>query len=254
MKILTIPDLHGSPLWKQLIKEPHDLAVFLGDYMDSFDISVEDQIGNLQDIIMYKKENPDRTKLLLGNHDIQYLYYPHYRCSGFNKEKYGIIQQIFYTEQDLFNIAYQPNKEWIFTHAGIGLSWYRKHLDTLQFYAMELNVNLIDSLDEVLNYINDTDSQEILHEVGQRRGGMRYDYGGPTWADLSELRKGILPYKHQVVGHNHLDSWYVIDGPNPKSTSCTLIDCLTYGKQELRLAKEFQIDEERNKPFVIEID
>src|SRR5688500_10578821 len=153
MVIGAIADLHGSDMWKHFVSNHTEVQkwVFMGDYVDSFDIPVEDQISNLQDIIMYKKENPEDVELLLGNHCVQYLYYPKYRCGGFNSEKYGILQQIFFTERDLFKIAYQPNKYWLFTHAGVTIKWYRKYLDKLIKYAKDLGLNLIEQLEQVLN-------------------------------------------------------------------------------------------------------
>jgi hypothetical protein len=54
---------------------------------------------NLQDIIALKKACPEKVLLLLGNHDVQYMFYPHFRSSGFRdrqiKEKFGGL--CFYT-------------------------------------------------------------------------------------------------------------------------------------------------------------
>jgi len=73
MKILTIGDLQGLPDWKKANPEDFDLIIFLGDYLDSPIVKDKDMITNLKEIISLKKKNPEKVKLLLGNHEISYL-------------------------------------------------------------------------------------------------------------------------------------------------------------------------------------
>lgn len=71
-KILVLGDVHGRLIWYDIIqKENPDLTIFLGDYVSTHeDISSEQQLSNLEDILNYKEENPDKVILLRGNHKI----------------------------------------------------------------------------------------------------------------------------------------------------------------------------------------
>lgn len=70
MKTLVIGDVHGRLCWLDIIeKENPDKVVFLGDYVSTHQlISSDQQCSNLEDILNYKEENPDKVILLRGNH------------------------------------------------------------------------------------------------------------------------------------------------------------------------------------------
>ena len=72
MKKLVLGDIHGRTIWKDIIeKENPDKVIFLGDYVTTHEgISSEAQIANLEDILSYKKSNPNDVILLRGNHKI----------------------------------------------------------------------------------------------------------------------------------------------------------------------------------------
>lgn len=84
MKVLILGDIHGRKVWKEIIeKENADKIIFLGDYVSTHDgISEEEQIENLEEILSFKEENPEKVILLRGNHDVQHLGYYWARCSG----------------------------------------------------------------------------------------------------------------------------------------------------------------------------
>lgn len=72
MKTLILGDIHGRPIWRDIIeKEKPDRVIFLGDYVSTHDmISSEQQIGELEGILEYKEQNKDTVILLRGNHEI----------------------------------------------------------------------------------------------------------------------------------------------------------------------------------------
>ena len=47
MKIITVGDLHGSPIWKTIRPDDWDRMVFMGDYVDSSDYSDKEIKQNL---------------------------------------------------------------------------------------------------------------------------------------------------------------------------------------------------------------
>lgn len=222
MKILVIPDLHGKTIWKEAVVNLYfDICIFLGDYVDaSLDVSDKQICDNLLQIIQYKKENPDNVFLLLGNHDIHYMYYPNYPCSGFREALQPVLTSIFINDQSSFQIAFQQNN-YLFTHAGVSKNWYGKHKENFNFKG-NLAVNL--------NNINNSDKRNILHEVGEIRGGwgLNKQHGGPTWADKSETLQSMLKGFHQIVGHSKVSNLTKIyEGDNEESdTSITYCDCL----------------------------
>ena len=70
MKILVLGDIHGRTIWKNIIeKENPDKIIFLGDYVSTHDnISADQQLSNLNNILNYKEESSDKVILLRGNH------------------------------------------------------------------------------------------------------------------------------------------------------------------------------------------
>ena len=44
MKILTIPDLHGKTVWKNVFDTNYDRIIFLGDYVDDFPPTTDGEI------------------------------------------------------------------------------------------------------------------------------------------------------------------------------------------------------------------
>src|ERR1700744_72314 len=106
MKHIVIGDLHGKDVWQQVDVDRYDRVVFLGDYVDDFLLPdlVIDQ--NLQDIIALKKRYPEKVILLLGNHDVQYMFFPHFRCSGFRESMLRPLTSLFNLNHDLFQTAY----------------------------------------------------------------------------------------------------------------------------------------------------
>ena len=69
MKILVLGDIHGRTIWKDIIeKESPDKIIFLGDYVSTHDnISADQQLSNLNNILDYKEESSDKVILLRGN-------------------------------------------------------------------------------------------------------------------------------------------------------------------------------------------
>src|ERR1035437_6855535 len=197
MKIQVIGDIHGRRKWENLVDTTCDQIIFLGDYVDAYDLDNENIIENLLNIIDFKRKNEDKVILILGNHDIQYMYIPDYRCSGFRPEIANDIQDIFNNNRRLFKIAHQIDMN-LFTHGGVTKQWVKWAKDKLDYYG--LNADLT-NIAETLNNMNETANRWILHNVGELRGGLRYDYGGPTWADKKETGFGAIPGIAKFVGH-----------------------------------------------------
>ena len=216
-QIIAIGDIHGRTVWKDIVGNfPSAHIVFLGDYLDPYShISDELLLENLQDIIQFKKENPQRVTLLMGNHDAHYLY-PHMTsCTRYN---YHIATEASILlgdpEADL-RLAYGVNGI-LFTHAGITKTW-------LERFAPEGYLNdLADQLNDALVNLD-----PLLFSVGKRRGGRYNEVGGPIWADVTEL-DDLPDNLIQVVGHNQVLD--IRDETFDNGSRIFLADALAFGK------------------------
>lgn len=208
MKILTISDLHGRTSWRQANFDEADYVVFLGDYTDSYFVDDSTIYTNLQAIIELKRTNPDKFVLLIGNHDAQYLHFPHYRCSGFRNWAQPALSSLFAKNHDLFQVIHQQGT-YLFSHAGITNQWFKRLLAKTGNETLVVTPDF--DLAELLNDIHwQSDSlRDLLFEVGPRRGGS-HQFGGPIWADRSETRTDYLIGFHQVVGHTPTDHFLKI--------------------------------------------
>jgi len=128
MKHIIIGDLHGKDCWKEINISAYDKVVFLGDYVDHWNLPDLKISQNLEEIIKLKSKHPKKIELLLGNHDVQYLHYPHFRCSGFRPSMQRSLTWLFDSNKDLFKIAYQKGDH-LFTHAGVTNAWYAEFLE-----------------------------------------------------------------------------------------------------------------------------
>jgi len=216
--ICSIGDTHGRTNWRKLldlndlvesnehdnILPIYDKYIFLGDYVDSFNVMDVEIKKNLLDIISLKKKYPNHIILLLGNHDIQYLFgYNKYGCSGFRPQMEWDLKDIFKKNLDLFQLSYQIH-DTIWSHAGITEWWYKNRY--LLFFDSKKNkqFDIVQSkkLSMLSHNINKLFEYEvdILFDVGHLRGGYQVT-GGPLWADKRMLQDNPLTGINQIVGH-----------------------------------------------------
>ena len=194
LRTISCGDLHGVNYWNQIKPELYDRIIFLGDYVDSFNIKDEDILNNLLNIIQFKKDNPGKVILLTGNHDVMYMFNNgEYMCSGFRQQMFESLNKIFNDNKLLFQMSYEVN-DTIWTHAGIHQGWYNdrffkfiKDLPDMPLY-LQLNTAFYEEY-------------APLFDVGHIRGGY-LNVGGPLWCDTSELDNKPLKTINQVVGHN----------------------------------------------------
>ncbi|GAB3905360.1 metallophosphoesterase [Larkinella knui] len=209
MKILTISDLHGRNSWQQVDVTQYDKVIFLGDYTDSYELSDRIILENLQQIIGLKQQYPDKVVLLLGNHDAQYLHFPHYRCSGFRSSMQPALSALFTEQKSLFQIAHQQNS-YVFTHAGVSNRWLA-HLPKGDLSSkLEPNLQTLDQLATVLNAMHeDRMLRTSLFDISYLRGGYE-EAGGPVWADKLETSTDYIAGLHQIVGHTPVPEFVTI--------------------------------------------
>lgn len=189
-KILVLGDTHGRPFWKEIIeKENPDKIIFLGDYVSTHEgISAEQQLSNLEEILTYKENNPDKVILLRGNHDTQHLGYYWAECSGWDGQVWGVMSQSEFKERFLKLTQWvyiDEELKTIFSHAGVSDVWMKN--------------SEIDSVHD----INSLEPSELFGFTPNYYGDC---YGNsetqpPVWIRPQALCKCNVKGWDQVVGH-----------------------------------------------------
>jgi len=227
IKTITIPDLHGKSIWKDVDPHEYDQIIFLGDYLDDWDVSDESMLENLKEVINFKELHKDKVILLLGNHDVGYLYpmftklFRATRCSGFRNSMYEDVHKLLNDNRSLFQPTHQL-KNHIWSHAGISEPWYENRLlPVLIGLGLDHEDNI--NLSTKINICFKTDVEELF-DVGYMRGG-NYPNGGIFWEDATDLVSSPYPNIHQIVGHtkgNFIGNVYNDD----LNSHLTFTDCL----------------------------
>ncbi len=168
-------------------------------------ISQEEALSNFKEILEFKRLNPNRVTLLIGNHEIHYLdtFYNFSRKDTLNAE---YIHDLIHSNLQMFSLAAHADlggKSFLFTHAGIHESWWTKHFKQVPKEASIICDTLnayIENKDKLGNFIDNA-----LMELTKARGG-EDKAGSCVWADLDEYDKNTDYPKniYQVFGHTKL--------------------------------------------------
>jgi len=272
--ILTIGDIHGRSNWKEIIfggntefffwknaveedyldfENPYrfqvdwDKIVFVGDYVDSFDIGNEQILDNLRDIVLFAKTYPDLVVLLLGNHDIQYIV-SNECCSGYRAEMRPDLNDLFTENKDLFKIAFLDEFEHeykgrpitvrtLWTHAGVTRGWFTELMRDINSPRYRLNEFFIGSenwkIDKILNLAWDL-RVDNLYNVDAHSGGSDL-WAGPLWVRPHILNEFYLEGYDHVVGHTPQSAVYRhcpligVESNPEKLDMITYVDALSHG-------------------------
>ena len=209
--MIIIPDVHGRVFWKEIVKNSEDKIIFLGDYVDPYpgeNISLTGALDNLSEIIDYKKSNPSKVILLLGNHDFMYMDSEHnkYSCRH-DFENEPKITKLLMNNRDLFQMDYSievKNKLYIFSHAGILKPWIEKYKNLFGEFP--------GSLDKINELYRNWDPEFIssLLEISYYRGGWS-DFGSMIWSDVREHSVSCEENVYQIFGHTQLKDKPIIE-------------------------------------------
>ena len=193
--IIICADIHCRDFYKPVLEIQDRPIIFLGDYLDPYDFegfSFDHGLDNLEEIIQFKKDNPDRVTLLWGNHDFNSLWQENW-ASRFqpSARAYNLYKENF----KLFDL-YKVIDNVLFTHAGICDGWYKVHSikDIIHFLDVQWNEFLQDPFEE---------SGLAIFDCGQARWGLQ-PYGGPLWHDVGESYENNPIDYIQIFGHTYL--------------------------------------------------
>ena len=226
-EILIVPDVHGRDFWRDVLEYKDVPIIFLGDYVapyvDYENISNEQSIEMFKEILQFRKDNPDRVTMLLGNHDCSYYIGTKVCNNRVDHENYDEIRKIFWNKDNVFKLTHSitvNGKQFIFSHAGYTYKWI---LNSEELF-MSNNIDMILGDWDYLNRMNDRRSDLLwrnMKDTSHYRGGYD-DAGSPIWADFQEHINDneLLTNKIQIFGHSwckvpiHSKSeyeWYMLD-------------------------------------------
>lgn len=252
IKTLIIPDVHCRDFYKEplmyVLEKLSDVnVVFLGDYLDGYshewmegmsgrfscDYSRKG-IDNLKEIIELKKKYNERIILLLGNHDLTYIYGTKFCKCRTDYINWGEIYNLFKENIGLFKICHDEiinNKRIVYSHSGFNKMWENTIYEVL-------NIEKTTDKDEPINcdILNDLfiksveyhyeDEKEprydgmfdILSDMSYLRGGYT-SYGSIVWGDIRDFsdtyineeltNEALFNDVIQVVGHTQLENMAV---------------------------------------------
>lgn len=149
MKTVILGDTHGTSFWKLIthIEQP-DRIIFIGDYFDSFDIKLDEQLNNFLDIMEYKKTSGIDVICLIGNHD--HHYFPEIGdagTSGYQHVGSFQIGPVLDANREHLQMAYRMD-DFLFTHAGVS-SKFMDSVFGVDGWAVD---TLVDELNDLFKY------------------------------------------------------------------------------------------------------
>ena len=206
MKIIALGDTHGRKIWKEIVSKESDAdkIIFNGDYFDSRErISPEDQIENFKEILEFKRSNPDKVILIIGNHDFHYMNGVEESYSNF---QYHYVNEINVVLEDALSdkslqICFVYDK-YVFTHAGVTNTWCITH-----------GVNrLPEKLQDSINDLFYTNKFPFYFQMGHNYSQSGDDITqSPLWVRLPSLFEDGLDGYTFVVGHSTLRELTITD-------------------------------------------
>lgn len=244
LKILTIGDIHGNPIWQLPIfgevgkfeewekmggKFPYQEythIIFIGDYVDSFHRMDIEILLNLENIIKFARKSEVPVILLWGNHDVYYIRKEGSVRAGYRQRMQHSLEKLFLDNSDLFKIAYQIDhihddleRKFLWTHGGISEEYYENDLKRLLAILKDYEFCLADNLQALFD-----DRHPVIFQEGYASGGT-YEYGSVLWARTETTDAIIEDGYNQIIGHTNFPC--ITGFFNSNLTSSTFfIDCL----------------------------
>lgn len=234
MKYIIFPDIHGRTFWKDCVesyKEFDDISyIFLGDYLDPYeyeDIKTQDAIDNFKEILKFQIESKNPVYLLLGNHDLHYIYDNMVRSTRFDYYRAQEIKSIFTDAMKGNNMLQMDHtvemngKMIYFSHAGVSNLWIQHNKEKLYAkYQLEQNPDIdpgkngwkeLPSFNWLLESPNmNSNFIDTLGNISCFRWG-NDPAGSMVWADWQEFMQvgAEIPGIIQVFGHTQQESYAI---------------------------------------------
>ena len=229
-KILILPDVHGRTFWLEACdhKDDFEKIVFLGDYVSPYpyeDISNARAIEIFNEVLDFKKENPEKVVLLMGNHDFSYVNSSICECrtdwANWNK-----LNGMYFDNIKSFDLAWETkigDKRYFFSHSGVRKGWFDRWVKD-KLFAWEgdelppvayFNNLFHAAYDDGRNFDTKSthDFERAIGIYSRYRGWDGWDDGSIVWADIREYSNedGIeYPDVMFICGHTQLEDKPII--------------------------------------------
>lgn len=228
-KIGICGDVHGRQFWK-VFKDRVDefeKIVFLGDYVAPYQhegITNKQAIETFKEVVEFKKENPDKVVLLLGNHDGSYFNTKICECRT-DYRNWNWLNNFYMENIKLFDLCWETkigDKRYFFSHAGVRKGWFDKWVknDWFKWDGEELPPDWLfnNMLHAAYDNYNQTAANKLetsLAVYSYYRGWDGAENGSMVWADIREYAKGeTLENDYEnivfVCGHTQLENEAII--------------------------------------------
>jgi len=197
-RILIVADSHGSPAPLLIAKKniaSFDKVIFLGDFFDHIDETFEVQKTNFIDTMDFKKQNPQKVTILLGNHDANYILEDMYKW----QEEYADQIQTLIKQHILdIDVTYIEDK-WIFSHAGVSKVWMKNILQdqTDDDFTPDFCMNFFAKVNKFFHAYD----FNYLRFMGTDCSGNNITQN-PLWIRPESLKYVALKGFNQAVGHS----------------------------------------------------
>ena len=229
-KIGIVPDVHGRHFW-EVFKEhvdEFDKIVFLGDYVSPYPdegITNKQAIEVLKDVVQFKKDNPDKVVLLLGNHDFSYFNTDICECRT-DHMNWGWLNTFYTSNVKLFDLCWETKvgeKRYFFSHSGVKKGWFDKWVmnnwfkwDKDELPESWMFNNMLHAAYDGEGNRDVADKLEMsLSVYSYYRGWTGAEEGSMVWADIREYAKDdtlVSDYDNVVFvcGHTQLEDRPII--------------------------------------------
>ena len=222
-KIGICGDIHGRQFWKTIKEHKNEFEkiVFLGDYVSPYPhekITNKKAIDVFEEVLRFKKENPEKVILLIGNHDLSYFNSSICECRT-DWKNWVKLNGMYFDNIKLFDLAWETkigDTRFFFSHSGVRKEWFEKWVKDKLFEwdgdelppAEKFNELFHAAYDDGRNFdLKSTRDFELAMGIySTYRGWDGWDYGSIVWADIREY--GMGPEYTDVVficGHTQLE-------------------------------------------------
>ena len=207
MKYVFVGDIHGKPEQVEEALQRDGRIVFVGDFMDSFDRSVENQVRAL--MLALDAVDAGKAVAIFGNHELSYLMPPQHRCSGYtaaaDAHLIHLRERMFKTMVPFLRLP----GDFLISHAGV-MPGMLPHMTEQDF----------------------ANAESPIHHIGWSRGGFAA-MPGPFWCDFN---REFVPTVglNQVFGHTARGGKNGIRRLDEQSHNYC-VDCLDFKTEFLEL-------------------
>lgn len=213
MKYIFVGDIHGKVDEVEAALAKEGKKIFVGDFIDSYDRSVEDHKKCFD--LVFDAIDKGEAEALFGNHELSYILPFTHGCSGKSAERMMLMRHYGPICIKKFKpfLFLAPN--FLVSHAGLTTQMWESEGLTLETVEGKLNEWW-------------PNESKPIHNIGYYRGGGK-PYGGLFWCDFNAEFEPVTGL-NQVFGHTRASQGQGIRHIKMDTESSYCIDVLDFHK------------------------